>query len=281
MEALKVMALILVFTISGLAGVGMLARHAFLARIADGERWLRSRSPDQHLGAEHADDLAKGAPELVRTFVKKVLKNPKSAIGSAFSQQGVMVSKPGAGEMKFEAMQVMSALVPGFTWRATMALGPMVVTVCDRLVDGEGGLQARLLGAFPIAKLEGPAALKGQLMRYLAETPWAPQALLQVRELRWRQIGEREVEVRAELNGVEARVKFEFDVEGFIKKISASDRPRDIGGGRAVPTPWVGEYSNYRVVGGVMIPTHAEVSWILETGRFTYFKGDIVEYSMY
>jgi hypothetical protein len=46
-------------------------------------------------------------------------------------------------------------------------------------------------------------------------------------------------------------------------------------GKATVPRPWGGEFRDYDVVGGVRIPTHAEVRWQLPEGPFTYWRGTI------
>ena len=46
-------------------------------------------------------------------------------------------------------------------------------------------------------------------------------------------------------------------------------------GTTSVPTPWGGEFGNYRVLGGMRIPTRAEVYWELDEGRFVCWRGTV------
>ena len=46
-------------------------------------------------------------------------------------------------------------------------------------------------------------------------------------------------------------------------------------GGRSVPTPWVGTFSDYRTLGGVRIPARGEVQWLLEHGPYPYWRGTV------
>ena len=94
--------------------------------------------------------------------------------------------------MAFRAEQPISLLRCAFNWRARTwraRTGPAgLVSVCDALSEGEGRLDVRALGFFPIARASSsPALIRGELMRYLAELAWAPDAILLNAELRWRE----------------------------------------------------------------------------------------------
>ena len=45
----------------------------------------------------------------------------------------------------------------------------------------------------------------------------------------------------------------------------------------SIETPWVGEFSNYGVLGGARVPTRAEVRWDLPKGAFVYFRAQVTE----
>ena len=91
-------------------------------------------------------------------------------------------------------------------------------------------------------------------------------------ELEWRQIDDRTVEVATRLNAERVGVLLHFDANGDIVASTAGACPRDVGG-RAVDTPFRGEFRGYAVLGGVRVLTKAEVSWELPEGPFTYFRG--------
>ena len=64
-----------------------------------------------------------------------------------------------------------------FEWRAFT--GPLgLITVVDALKNGEADLEVRLLRHVRIASVKGGASsAKGEIMRYLAEIAWAPDAI--------------------------------------------------------------------------------------------------------
>ncbi|HSU04104.1 MAG TPA: DUF6544 family protein, partial [Acetobacteraceae bacterium] len=134
-----------------------------------------------------------------------------------------------------------------------------------------GWLEARLFGSLRLARSTGPATDRGELMRYLAELPWAPHALLQNRSLSFRQIDRNSVEVSAPCADGPACVRLVF-AGTDVARIEADDRPR-IEGRRIVPRPWTGRFADWRELGGVRVPTRAEVSWILPSGPFECWRG--------
>lgn len=194
-------------------------------------------------------------------------------------QTGEMRSAPDAPWWPFTAEQVINIHHPGFAWFARMQAVPLLSAhVLDCYVDGEGLLEVRLWGSWPLARLAGPEVGRGELMRYLAELIWAPHAMLHNPELSWREIDATTVEVSARSAHGPARVKLVFD-NGDIIRMEADDRPRAIGR-HIVPTRWQGWCSSYREIGGCRIPTEAVVSWLLDGEPFEYWRGKITAFGM-
>ena len=111
-------------------------------------------------------------------------------------------------------------------------------------------------------------------MRYLSELPWVPHALEANRQLEWREVDPLAVEVAARIGTRRIAVRLEFDAAGDIVGTFAAARPRREGK-TSVPTPWGGRFSDYRELGGIRVPTRAEVRWELPDGPFTYWRGTI------
>ena len=138
---------------------------------------------------------------------------------------------------------------------------------------GEGRLEVRLFG-LPLKRLRGSPVTKGEVMRYLAELPLAPAAMAHNRELEWREVDKSTVEVATSVAGPRLAVLLHFDDAGDVVAASAQDRPRSVGKS-SIETPWIGEFSSYGVLGGVRVPTRAEVRWDLHEGPFVYFRGQV------
>ena len=115
--------------------------------------------------------------------------SPDGSIVS-LSQTGRMLRALGKDDwMFFTARQTIETGACNFAWRARFA--PFgLVSACDALENGVGRLDVTALGFIPIARTPHTAALmRGELLRYLAELAWAPDAMLENTALRWRESG--------------------------------------------------------------------------------------------
>jgi Family of unknown function (DUF6544) len=150
----------------------------------------------------------------------------------------------------------------------------VTLRVVDGYAAGQGRLEARLLGLVPVMRQSGQTASEGEAMRYLSEIPWVPHAMLANRQLEWRELDAHTVEVATSVGPARVALQLEFDAAGDIVSAFSHARPR-AEGKTTMPRPWGGVFRDYDVVGGVRIPTHAEVRWQLPEGPFTYWRGTI------
>ena len=148
----------------------------------------------------------------------------------------------------------------------------MALTVVDEFADGSGRLRLSFLG-IPLRTMTGPETNVGEAMRYLSELPWAPHAMSANRDLSWREVKTRTVEVSMSLDGSSAAVALSFDDAGDIVGATGM-RPFRVGKA-FVPTPWGGDFSNYESFNGTRIPTYGQAWWELPEGRFVYWAGHI------
>ena len=130
------------------------------------------------------------------------------------TQTGRMKPSGAAQWMSFSAKQTIATRECAFEWRARA--GPLgMVSVCDALKDGEGRLDVLGLGIVPISRAEHSSALmRGELMRYLAELAWAPDAILLNTALRWREDGPDKLAVSVGVGETAAEVTLNLDSEG-------------------------------------------------------------------
>jgi len=174
----------------------------------------------------------------------------------------------------FRATQTMATRTCSFDWRARF--GPLgMIGVCDAYTDGEGQLSVKALGFIPILRAQSSVQLRrGELMRYLAELAWAPDAILLNTELRWRQDGPDILAVNAGSGETVAEIVFNLDSEGRIAGAFAPDRARSIKPPYLL-TPWRGRFSDYRRHQGLWIPFAGEVGWEIGGVNNIYFQGQI------
>jgi uncharacterized protein DUF6920 len=212
--------------------------------------------------------------------VRRYLERALPAGGSVptlvrVTQAGEMWQKPGGRHLRFTAVEEFVVDEVAFSWRARFPIVPFVsLHVVDRYTVGEGLLEARLFRLIPVMRASGPELSEGEAMRYLAELPWVPHAMLVNRELEWRELDAETVEVATRVGSARAAVRFEFDAAGDIAGALADARPRPQGK-TTVPTPWGGEFRDYDVLDGIRLPMRAEVRWELPDGPFTYWRGTI------
>lgn len=182
----------------------------------------------------------------------------------------------GADWQALRAEQWFSIASPGFVWRARLPFGPIDrMTVIDAFTDGRGLLQARLLGSVRVANATGADIDRGEAMRYLAELPWIPDAMLGNRALVWADLAPDRVRVALGTAADAPAVTFHFDAAGDIVRMTAKDRPSTGPDGKSVLLDWVAEYRDYAEIGGRRIPLFGEVGYVYDDGPESYWRGRI------
>jgi hypothetical protein len=188
-------------------------------------------------------------------------------------QTGEMWMKPGGRALRFSAVEELSVDEVAFTWRANVRVAPQVsMHVVDQYRDGKGLLRGSLLG-IPVLRARGAETDEAEAMRYLAELAWVPHAVQLNRGLEWHEVEDDIVEVSAPVGRERVAVRLRFDAKGDILAVLAQ-RPR-INGRHFVESRWVAVFSGYDELGGIRIPTRAEVRWELPDGPFTYWIGEV------
>jgi len=178
------------------------------------------------------------------------------------------------------AEQVIGLGQPGFVWTARQGRGPIPkIVVVDAYAGGRGRLRAALLGAVTVADASGPEMDRAEAMRYLAELPWAPDAVLGNPDIRWRDGPDGSIEAGLAVGGSVAWVRFHLDAVGDIVAVEA-DRPERTQDGTVILRPWRGEFREYGEIGGRRMPLSAEVGYIYDDGYHAYWRGRITGYEL-
>jgi len=194
-----------------------------------------------------------------------------------FEQTGQMWLTPGGKPTDFTARQTVRVDETAFCWRATMG-PPTWVVVVDYFIAGIGGLEVKALGAFTVAQVAGGAtANQGEALRYLAELPWNPDAILLNRSLEWTVVDARTMKVATGRGDERGEVTFQLDEQGLVVRMSAPSRTYGAGA-KAERRPWHGRFWDYQSIGGRFLPCSGEVSWVLDAGDFTYWRGRLLNW---
>jgi hypothetical protein len=197
---------------------------------------------------------------------------------------GEFQMRPGAGWRPFDAEQHFTVGPPGFVWDARIRMMPLVsVRVRDAYLGGQGSMLGRAGGLVTVVEEGGtPEMAAGALTRWLGEAAWFPSALVPdpTRDdaVHWEAVDDSTARATVTDGGTTVSADFHFAPTGEMTRMTAL-RYRDVNGA-GVPTPFEGRYGDYARRDGMMIPTSAEVAWLLPEQRFPYWRGRVarVEY---
>lgn len=275
-----------------LAGLGLalLGLAGFIVERARVERTV-TRLADNLLadaagpvdGAVRMSDLT-DMPPPVQRYLRRVLRDGQPYVTAVrLEQRGTFRSDATGPWRPFTASQHVTVRPPGFVWDASIEMGPLVpVRVLDAYHDGRGILQARLGGAVPVMDAEpSPALDEGELLRYLAEAPLYPTALLPAMGVTWTPIDDRSARATLTDQGTTATLVFHFDEADEVVRVEGK-RGFTKTDGTAEERPWRGYWRSYAERAGMRVPTRGEVAWVHpDVGEVSYWRGHVeaIEYS--
>jgi hypothetical protein len=268
-----------------IAGVGL---TAFGARRWAGEaRALRARLEagrvDVGTGgtsqrARYDERELEGLPAPVRRYFRSVLKDGQPIITAATIDLAGTFNMSPTGEQwrAFTSHQHVVTRRPGFVWDAKIALLPgVIVRVVDSYIVGNGLLRAAVQGLFTMAEMRGEGDIaRGELMRWFAEVPWYPTALLPSQGVHWEAVDEHSANATIIDGPLALTLLFRFSGAGLIGSFRAEARGGMVGD-KMVMAPWEGIWSNYQTRDGMQVPLTGEVAWMRAEGRRPYFVGTV------
>jgi hypothetical protein len=218
-----------------------------------------------------------GLPAPVQRFFQTVLKEGQPIVAAVnLTQQGLFnLSETKAKWSPFTATQFVTTQRPGFDWDARIQMAPGVSAfVHDAYMLGGGSLHASLHGLFTVADVrDTPQAAQGELLRFFAEMPWYPTALLPSQGVRWEAIDNTSAHATVTDGATTVSLVFRFNAEGTIETMRAEARCRD----KLTAMPWSGRFWDYSTRNGMLIPLEGEVGWEYPEGIRLYYKGKVTE----
>jgi hypothetical protein len=219
-----------------------------------------------------------GLPAPVQRYFRAVLTDGQPIIAATtIEMAGTINMSANAEEWKpFTSQQRVVTKRPGFLWDAEVGMFPGVpVRVVDSYIAGQGHLIAKLLGLFTVAEAHGDGELaRGEFMRYFAETPWYPTALLPSQGVRWQAADDASATATLADGQLTLTLMFKFSEAGTIASVRAESRGAGVGKDM-VTLPWECSLSDYQPHEGMSIPMVGEAAWVRPEGRRTYFVGKV------
>lgn len=226
-----------------------------------------------------SDDLA-GLPEPVQNYLAHVLTEGQPYVRTVrLRQRGEFRLGDATAPWKpLSATQHFTVDPPGFVWDARVVILPLLpVRVVDMYKAGDGALRAKILSTVPVAHAAAsPELNSGELMRYLAEAVWFPTAFLPGQGVVWEPIDQRSARATIDHLGTKVSLLFYFNRKNEVERVFAADRYREVNGAFE-PTPWTGNFGNYQLRNGMLIPIDGEVAWNLPAGDLSYWRGHLEE----
>lgn len=205
-------------------------------------------------------------PAPVRRYFDNVLppetKPPRTL---SLTHTGQFRQKPEVDWSDIVGSEFFSIPEPGFVWLGKTRL----FTAVDAYVAGDGMLRVWLFGRVPIVRAHGEKINQGELLRWVAEAPWYPWALLPSNTISWEAIDDHSARVTAMVDMLRVTGVFTFSADGYPERFTAERYKEDS------LEQWSGTYADYRQAEGVSIPHHVQVTWNLSEGDFTYAKFDV------
>lgn len=276
-------ALVILLALAALAALAAAAAWIGAARWrARGERLLAALEAARTPVTPERFDPAElsGLPAPVARYFRAALTEGQPMIGAVRLEHSGTFNMSETAERwaPFTSTQRVSVRRPGFVWDAKMRLLPgLPARVHDAYVAGEGILHGTLLGLITLVEMRGtPEVAEGELMRFFAEAAWYPTALLPSQGVRWEAVDDTSARATLADGPLALTLLFRFDETGLIRSVRAQARGR-ASGGRVIPTPWEGRWSDYAARDGMRVPLRGEVAWVLPDGPRPYWRGRVTD----
>lgn len=221
-----------------------------------------------------ADDELNGLPEPVQRWLPwaGVVGRARAATVRLL-QEGEFRPREDRRWMPFKAEQLYTTDPPGFLWRASFRVAPLLgIHGRDLYRDGSGAIDMRLLSLIPVARKHGGLLDQGALVRYLSEIVWFPSAALRP-AITWEAVDAVSARATMAFGKVIASATFFFDEQGWPVNLLAV-RHNDA---RGKPELWSTTLTDYGEFDGVRVPVAGSATWTYETGTYPYIHVRITE----
>jgi hypothetical protein len=103
---------------------------------------------------------------------------------------------------------------------------------------------------------------------------WYPTALLPSQGVRWEAIDNASANATIVDGPITLTLVFRFNDAGLIESARADARGAMVGK-EMVMVPWEGNWSNYQIRDGMIVPMTGEAAWLRPGGRKPYFHGSV------
>lgn len=221
------------------------------------------------------DSFTSLPPMVQQWLLHSGIAGKKNIDAVRLQQKGTMRTKPDGKWMSFTATQYFDPTHCSFIWHTDVEIIPLLfMSGRDKLIDGKGSMQIKLLSLFNIVNASNEKITSGSMIRLLAEICWFPSAALS-KNIHWEAIDSSSAKATLSYHDQVVSGTFYFNSNGDVTGFSAY---RYYGGGKdARLEKWVIQNEAYKSFDGIRIPTHSKVYWKLKDGDFYWLNLGITD----
>lgn len=151
-------------------------------------------------------------------------------------------------------------------WHATISLHGLPIKGFDRVVEGQGQMQWKLFGIFPVMTGAGPDISRSAVGRVEGEAPWLP-SLLCHEAVTWTAPDAAHARASFSLQGEKTELELTVSETGRIEQVNYP-RWGNPEGGRFHYADFGGVLEEEGTFDGYTIPTRVRMGWYFGTERF-------------
>ena len=250
------------------------------SQLESGSVGVQGRLPSPASPVRFDAQELEGLPAPVQRYFRAVLTDGQPIIATANIEMTGTINLSAAAEQwkPFTSRQRVVTRKPGFLWDARVDMFPGVPAhVEDSYIAGQGRLNAKLFGLITVADSQGDGEIaRGEFMRFFAESPWYPTALLPSQGVRWDALDDASAHATIVDGPITLTLMFRFNDAGLIASVRAEARGAGARpDGVMVMLPWDCGLSDYRLQDGMLIPMAGVATWVRPEGRKAYFVGKV------
>lgn len=225
-------------------------------------------SEAEEIDKNYTKEQITGLPEPVQRYFLYALPDEKEHISYCrLKHTGKFKTKPEKNWVDIKGQEYFTIDPKGFIW---IGKTPMFIAK-DKYFLEKGSLQVKLFTFLEVLDKKGKKLDESELLRWLAEAPWYPTALLPDENLQWEKIDKGSAKVRLKDGENQVEGIFHFNQKGQIIRFQA-ERYR----GEELEN-WIGYYDQYTEKNKMKIPMFVEVAWDLKEGEYSYARFEIEE----
>jgi hypothetical protein len=221
--------------------------------------WKSVRSLDQTFQPSQIVDL----PEMARLYLEHAIA-PNTPLAAA-----VRLKMHGKIKLKkwypFTAEQVIDR-DRGMIWQANVKMNGIPIKGSDRLIDGEGAMQWKILGLIPMMTASGADITRSAIGRVQAESMWLPSVFCD-RAVSWTITDPSHLQ--AHFNSYSTPVSLTFGISSLGDPQSVKlQRWGNPDGAEFHNADFGGIVEQENTFGGYTIPTRLRVGWYYGSEKF-------------